>query len=79
MSRDFWFDLKDQVVVITGGAGLLGKEHAKAIIKCDGIPIIADLNLENAKKVATEVGSNAEAFQLDVTKENSINELLDSL
>ena len=79
MSRDFWFDLKDQVVVITGGAGLLGKEHAKAIIKCDGIPIIADLNLEIAKKVATEVGSNAEAFQLDVTKENSINELLDSL
>ena len=33
MRNDFWFDLKDQVIVITGGAGLLGKEHAKAINK----------------------------------------------
>lgn len=79
MHKDFWFDLKDQVIVITGGAGLLGKEHAKAIIKCDGIPIIADLNLENAQKVAKEIGGNADAFQLDVTNENSIKELLNTL
>jgi NAD(P)-dependent dehydrogenase (short-subunit alcohol dehydrogenase family) len=79
MSRDFWFDLKDQVVVITGGAGLLGKEHAKTIIKCDGIPIIADLNFDNAKKVAKEVGGKADAFELDVTNEMSIIELLNHL
>jgi NAD(P)-dependent dehydrogenase (short-subunit alcohol dehydrogenase family) len=79
MKKDFWFDLKDQVVVITGGAGLLGKEHAKAIIKCEGIPIIADLNLDNAHKVAQEIGGKAEAFKLDVTNEESINELLNSL
>ena len=79
MHKDFWFDLKDQVIVITGGAGLLGKEHAKAIIKCDGIPIIADLNLENAQKVAKEIGRNADAYQLDVTNENSIKELLNTL
>jgi len=79
MTKDFWFDLKNQVVVITGGAGLLGKEHAKAIVKCQGIPIIADLNLENAKKVAEEIGGGAEAFQLDVTNEDSINILLDYL
>ena len=79
MHKDFWFDLKDQVIVITGGAGLLGKEHAKAIINCDGIPIIADLNLENAQKVAKEIGGNADAFQLDVTNENSIKELLNTL
>jgi len=79
MHKDFWFDLKDQVIVITGGAGLLGKEHAKAIIKCDGIPIIADLNLENAQKVAKEIGGNAHAYQLDVTNENSIKALLNTL
>ena len=66
-------------VLITGGAGLLGKEHAKAIIKCDGIPIIADLNLENAQKVAKEISGNADAYQLDVTNENSIKELLNTL
>lgn len=79
MHKDFWFDLKDQVIVITGGAGLLGKEHAKAIIKCEGIPVIADLDLENAQKVAKEIGGNADAYQLDVTNENSINELLNTL
>jgi len=79
MHKDFWFDLKDQVIVITGGAGLLGKEHAKAIIKCEGIPVIADLDLENAQKVAKEIGGNADAYQLDVTNENSIKELLNTL
>ena len=79
MGKNFWFDLKDQVIVITGGAGLLGKEHAKAIKKCDGIPIIADLNLNQAQKVAQEIGGNAVAVQLDVTNEKSINDLLNSL
>ncbi len=79
MSNDFWFNLKDQVVVITGGAGLLGREHAKAIKKCEGVPIIADLDLENARAVAKNIGGKAEAFQLDVTNEDSINKLLNDL
>ena len=79
MKKDFWFDLKDQVIVITGGAGLLGKEHAKAIKRCEGIPIIADLNLEKARKVATEIGGKAEAYELDVTNEISIQNLLNNL
>jgi len=79
MRNDFWFDLKDQVIVITGGAGLLGKEHAKAINKCEGIPIIADLDINQAQKVAQEIGGKAKAAQLDVTNEKSINDLLNSL
>ena len=79
MGKNFWFDLKDQVIVITGGAGLLGKEHAIAINKCEGVPIIADLDLNQAQKVAQEIGGNAVAVQLDVTNEKSINDLLNSL
>ena len=36
--------LKDKVIVITGGAGLIGKEFVKSIIENNGIAIIADIN-----------------------------------
>ena len=38
------FDLSGKVVVITGGAGFLGKKHAEAIAEFKGIPIILDID-----------------------------------
>ena len=38
------FSLKNKVAVITGGAGLLGVQHAKAIAEAGGIPILWDIN-----------------------------------
>ena len=35
-------DLNKKVIVITGGAGLIGKEFVKAVIENGGIAIIAD-------------------------------------
>ena len=37
-------NLKDKVIVITGGAGILGFEFAKSISKYNGIPIILDID-----------------------------------
>jgi len=37
MSSDL-FDMADRVVIITGGAGLLGMSHARAIHGAGGIP-----------------------------------------
>ena len=42
------FDLSDRVILITGGSGLLGVEHAKAIADAGGTPVIADLRVEAA-------------------------------
>ena len=36
--------LKDNIIVITGGAGLIGKEFARSIIEQGGIAIIADID-----------------------------------
>jgi len=36
--------LKNKVVVITGGAGLIGKEFVKAVVENGAIAIIADIN-----------------------------------
>jgi NAD(P)-dependent dehydrogenase (short-subunit alcohol dehydrogenase family) len=44
--------LKNKVVVITGGAGLLGKEFATAVLENNGIAIIADLDADNGLKAA---------------------------
>ena len=38
------FDLKSKIIVITGGAGLLGSRMAKTICANGGIPIIFDNN-----------------------------------
>jgi NAD(P)-dependent dehydrogenase (short-subunit alcohol dehydrogenase family) len=43
------FDLTGKVAIITGGAGLLGQQHAQAIAKVGGIPVIADVNTKAVK------------------------------
>ena len=38
------FFIEDRVVIITGGAGLLGKKHAEAVIEGKGIPVLLDIS-----------------------------------
>jgi len=53
------FNLTDKVVVITGGAGIQGPEHAKAF------------RAEGAKVIVTDI--NGGDLKLDVTDKNSID------
>ena len=46
---DQLFDLSGRVAVITGGAGLLGFQHAKAIAACGGTTTVTLLFLFNAR------------------------------
>ena len=64
--------LKNQVVVITGGAGLIGKEFVKTVIENGGIGIIADINekigLEAKNSLSKELNSiNIDFVKLDIT------------
>ena len=43
------FSLKEKVFIITGGLGLLGRQHAEAIAEFDGNPIVLDL--EEKKRI----------------------------
>lgn len=36
--------LKSNVTVITGGAGLIGREFVKAVVQNQGVAIIIDIN-----------------------------------
>ncbi|MDY0074686.1 MAG: SDR family oxidoreductase [Acholeplasmataceae bacterium] len=55
MKIPFKVNLKDKVVVITGGAGVLGSDFARAIAQCDAKVAILDLSLEKATELAGEL------------------------
>ena len=68
--------IKNQVIVITGGSGLLGSVFAKNIAKHGGLSIIADINYKAAEKVTNDIQveypGKAEAIELDITDKNSV-------
>jgi len=69
--------LKDKIIVVTGGYGLLGRSFCSEIIVQGGRPIVADLN-PAGKEFAIELG-NTEYFPLNITDKNSINDLIQFL
>lgn len=70
------FSISDEVVVITGGAGLLGVRHAEAVAEIGGIPVIVDVDKENGllaeERIREEYKVNARAFVADITNEAAI-------
>jgi NAD(P)-dependent dehydrogenase (short-subunit alcohol dehydrogenase family) len=74
--KDNLFDLSGRVIVITGAAGLLGRQHADVIASAGGIPILLDLLLEPAEQLAQEIkskyGVSAAGYAVDITKENKV-------
>lgn len=68
--------LENKVIVVTGGAGVLGQCFVRSISETGGIAIAADINLAAAKSVANECVRNAEAFRLDITDKASILALI---
>lgn len=73
------FGLEKRVVVITGGAGLLGTMHAEAVAAAGGIPVLADLNGPRAERAASAVARKFKARALglacDITSEDSVEAL----
>lgn len=76
--------LKDKVIVITGGAGLIGKEFVKAVVEQNGIAIIADINDELGLKAKNDLSkelntTNIDFVKLDITSKNSLNKCIQYL
>ena len=64
------FDLAGRVAVITGGAGLLGAQHAETIAAAGGTPVILDLDVSGAAAVVDRIrrtyGIDAGGVRADV-------------
>jgi|TARA_B100001939_G_scaffold86763_1_gene74316 NAD(P)-dependent dehydrogenase (short-subunit alcohol dehydrogenase family) len=74
------FRLENKNVLITGAAGLLGKEHASAILEVGGKVILTDVakkKLEDTKKIlSSQFNPNSILIsKMDVTKKESIQKV----
>ena len=79
-------DLKGKVAVVTGGAGVLCSDFARALAVCGAKVAILGRTLSKAEAVAEEIcaaGGEAIAVQVDVTNKESVvaahEEVLDKL
>lgn len=68
--------LSGKTVLVTGGAGLLGRTFCNAIAESGGCAIVADINLAAAIEVADEINvrnpQGALAIEFDITSKSSI-------
>lgn len=76
--------LDNKVVVITGGAGLIGQEFVKAVVENNGIAIIADVNEELGIQVKNELSkelntTSIDFVQLDIASKDSLKECISIL
>lgn len=76
MSRHDLFALTDRVAVITGGAGRLGVQHARAIAGAGGIPVLVDiagdLARERSEDLAREFNVPALGVEADISDPQSV-------
>jgi NAD(P)-dependent dehydrogenase (short-subunit alcohol dehydrogenase family) len=74
------FDLTGRVAVITGGTGLLGRQHAEAIARAGGIPVLADIRIDavdtHSREWKERFGEQACLIQTDITDPESVKNLL---
>jgi NAD(P)-dependent dehydrogenase (short-subunit alcohol dehydrogenase family) len=77
------FDMTGRVVVITGGAGLLGRRHAAAVARLGATPILVDVRRDQADQSAAQVshefGCHCIAIHADITNEESVRGLLEDV
>lgn len=78
------FLIQNKVCIITGGAGLLGRQHAEAVIEGKGIPVLLDVwqeGLLNAKHELEEIfqGTNVEQYCVDIKKVEDLETVKEKL
>jgi len=76
------YDFSGQTIVITGGAGILGGEMARALVECGANVAILDFNLPAAQKMmetlsSIEGGGKTIAVQGNVLDKGSIQAAVD--
>lgn len=76
------YDLKDQVAVVTGGAGLLGKEYSLVLSEAGAHVVVADILGTKAADVAAQVseksGVKAMSHATDVANPKSVTDLVNA-
>ena len=77
------FDLTNKVAVITGGAGLLGIQHAEAIAEYGGNPVILDIDLKKAERASKNIENKfnvrSAGLKVDITSQTSVLNIFEKI
>ena len=76
------FDLRDRPVAITGAGGLLGQEHALAVGRAGGIPVLLDISAEAIEVAVGRLESESLpylALRVDLTRPDEIADAASSI
>ena len=73
------FSLEGKVALITGGAGLMGRQHAEIIAQAGGIPILIDLPAARPVETAASLGGKAMGCVADITQAAELEQVKDQL
>ena len=69
--------VRDKVVIVTGGAGLLGRTFCHAIADNGGIAVVAEYDIAIAEKLCTSLeNASIVPAQVNITDKNSIKTLI---
>jgi len=76
---NFENDFKDKVVIVTGGAGGLGKEAAMRFASCGARVIVCDVKTKQGKETADAIagtGAEAKFIETDISREVSVVDMV---
>ncbi len=75
--------VQGKVVVVTGGAGVIGKAFIESIARSGGVAIAADIDINAATQFAEQCKAGqlgiVDAAALDITNQESIQKLIDNV
>lgn len=81
MDLNALYGLQNRVVILTGGAGLLGREYAFALANAGASVVIADINGEAARLLAKEIkeqlGAKATGIESDISSKHSVEAMVE--
>src|SRR4030042_790184 len=77
------FRLDGRVAIITGGAGLLGGQHAQIIAEAGGIPVLWDIKGQAGKEYAQEILASykvdCQSLEVDITRTDTVKRGLEKV
>jgi len=79
------FNLDRRIIVITGGAGLLGEQHAEAVIEGGGMAVLLDIKKDAIDAAMTRLRDKygkdcfAAGYMADITDEDSIRNVAEQI
>jgi NAD(P)-dependent dehydrogenase (short-subunit alcohol dehydrogenase family) len=77
------FNLTGRVAVLTGGAGLLGRQYTRTLLGAGARVVVADLNAQRANEAAAaatdERGGEAIGWKVDVRSKDDVQKMVDGV